>query len=153
MTREDLTRADFCHWISIEVRWGDMDYLGHVNNAVYFTYCESARISLFAAIGCYGRQAAEEGPSLVSATCDFKRQVIFPATLDVGVRVGEIGHRSFHMHYGLFDHGTDVVVASGSSIDAWTDYRANRAVPVPDYLRIELGRYRRLFDFTAPRNL
>jgi acyl-CoA thioester hydrolase len=141
MTREQITRADFHHWISIEVRWGDMDNQGHVNNAVYFTYCESARISLFAAIGCYGRLTVEEGPSLVSATCDFKRQVIFPATLDVGVRVGEIGRRSFHMHYGLFDHGTDEVVASGSSVSVWTDYRANRAVPVPEDLRKDLGRY------------
>ena len=104
MTHEHLTRADFRHWISVEVRWGDMDFQGHVNNAVYFTYCESARISLYTEIGRYGRHASEEGPSLVSATCHFKRQVIFPATLDVGVRVGEIGHRSFHMHYGLFDH-------------------------------------------------
>lgn len=121
-----------------------MDYQGHVNNAVYFTYCESARISLFSAIGRYVDRASQEGPSLVSATCHFKRQVIFPATLEVGVRVGEIGNRSFHMHYGLFEQGSDVVVASGSSVTVWTDYRVNRAVPVPEDLRKELVRYRTL---------
>jgi acyl-CoA thioester hydrolase len=142
MTRDHIKRSDFYHWISIEVRWGDMDSQGHVNNAVYFTYCESARISLFSAIGSYGRHLGEEGPSLVSATCDFKRQVIFPATLDVGVRVGEIGNRSFHTYYGLFIQGTDELVASGSSVTVWTDYRANRAIPVPDEMRAGLSRYR-----------
>ena len=142
MTQENLTRDDFRYWIDIEVRWSDMDNQGHVNNAVYFTYCESARISLFHAIGRYVDRGTDEGPSLVSATCHFRRQVVFPAVLDVGVRVGDIGHRSFHMHYGLFDRSTGELVASGSSVTVWTDYRAKRALPVPDDMRKELARYR-----------
>lgn len=39
------------HLEPIRVRWGDVDSMGHVNNAKYFTYCESARMSYFAAIG------------------------------------------------------------------------------------------------------
>ena len=45
------TRSDFRHWVTVLVHWGDMDAFGHVNNAKYFTYCESARISYFEAIG------------------------------------------------------------------------------------------------------
>ena len=141
MTHKPTTRDDFCYWITIEVRWGDMDKQGHVNNAVYFTYCESARISLFESIGSYGRRAGTQGPSLVSAACDFKRQVVFPATVDIGVRVGDISRRSFHMYYGLFRHGTDDLVATGSSVTAWTDYAANCAVPIPEHLRAELATY------------
>ena len=142
MTRREITREEFRHWIRIEVRWGDMDAQGHVNNAVYFTYCESARIGLFDAIGFHGRAISTHGPSLVSATCDFKRQVVYPATLEVGVCVGEIGRRSFHMHYGMFLYETDEAVATGSSVTAWTDYAANRAVPLPDDLRSGLAKYR-----------
>jgi len=87
---ENVTRDDFPYWMEIEVRWGDMDPQGHVNNAVYFTYCESARISLVGEIGIRGRTAGPHGPVLVSTSCDFKREVVYPATLDIGVRVEEI---------------------------------------------------------------
>lgn len=40
----------FRHRETLAVRWGDMDAMGHVNNAAFFTYCESARMSYFAAI-------------------------------------------------------------------------------------------------------
>ena len=46
-----MQRGDFCYWLSITVRWGDMDAIGHVNNAAYFTYCESARLGYLEQIG------------------------------------------------------------------------------------------------------
>jgi acyl-CoA thioester hydrolase len=142
MAPAHTTRGDYRHWISIEVRWGDMDSVGHVNNSVYFTYCESARISLLRGLGLSGRSTdSQQGPMLVSAACDFIRQVVYPATLDVGTRIDEITQRSFRMAYGLFRQGTDELVAVGSSVNAWTDYAAGRAVPIPDDLRAVLASY------------
>lgn len=139
--REQVTRDDFTYWQEIEVRWGDMDAQGHVNNATYFTYCESARVKLLGEMGARGKASGEHGPALVSASCDFRKQVVYPARLDVGVRVDEIGRRSFSMKYGIFFHGTDEVAAISSSVNAWVDYNEGRAIALPDWLRAKLARY------------
>ena len=66
------------HVERVAVRWSDMDSLGHVNNALYFTYCETARMGLFdrlrVAEGAHGT-----GPVLKTASCTFERQLTFPA--------------------------------------------------------------------------
>lgn len=142
MNKQTINRDQFKYWKTIEVRWGDMDAQGHVNNTVYFTYCESARVELIRKTGYKGKQAGlAEGPALVSTSCDFKRQVVYPATLDVGVRVERIGRRSFEMSYGIFAHGTDQLVASARSVNAWVEYAAERAVELPVYFRAALAEY------------
>ncbi|MCI0389139.1 MAG: acyl-CoA thioesterase [Acidobacteria bacterium] len=142
MPDQTITREGFKYWKTIEVRWGDMDSQGHVNNAVYFTYLESARVELVRKLGFKGKQGGEpEGLALVSASCDFKRQVVYPATLDVGLRVERIGRRSFEMSYGIFIHGTDQLVASARSVNAWVEYAAERAVELPDWFRGVLAEY------------
>lgn len=144
MADQAITRDQFKYWKTIEVRWGDMDAQGHVNNAVYFTYLESARVELIRKTGYEGKQAGSvEGPALVSTSCDFKRQVIYPATLDVGVRVEKIGRRSFEMSYGIFVRGADQLVASARSVNAWADYAAERAVELPDWFRMALAEYQK----------
>lgn len=137
-----FTRQEFRYWKTIEVRWGDMDAQGHVNNTVYFTYCESARVELLRLIGFKGKQAGlTEGPTLVHASCDFKRQVVYPAKLDVGIRVDRIGQRSFKMVYGIFFHGTDEVSAVAVSINAWANYAEGRSVQLPEEVRSALTEY------------
>ncbi len=119
-----------------------MDAQGHVNNTVYFTYCESARVELLRKIGFKGKQAGlTEGPTLVHASCDFKRQVVYPATLDIGLRVERISQRSFKMVYGLFFHGTDDLAAVAASINAWANYAKGRSVELPEEIRFALTEY------------
>ncbi len=133
-------RDDYRHWITVPVRWGDMDAFGHVNNARYFTYCESARISYFQALGL-GEQhnrTPDVGPSVVTATCNFRRQVHYPATLEVGVRAVKIGRTSFPLEYGIFFEGTEELVADGSSVVVWVDYGEAKSAPLPESLKARI---------------
>lgn len=142
MTSAAITREQFSFWHTIEVRWGDMDAMGHVNNAMYFTYLESARIALLRQFHLEGRAEGRQfGPTLVSTTCDYKREVRYPATLDVGVRVGQLTQRSFTMEFVLFFHGTDDVAAVARSVNAWIDYAARKAIVLPEELRAVLETY------------
>lgn len=119
-----------------------MDAQGHVNHTVYFTYCESARVELLRLIGFKRKQAGlVEGPTLVHASCDFKKQVAYPAKLDVGIRVDKTGQRSFRMVYGIFFHGTDELAATGATINAWANYAEGRSVELPAYIRSALAEY------------
>jgi acyl-CoA thioester hydrolase len=129
-------REHFKHWHAVTVRWGDMDAMGHVNNATYFTYCESARISYFDAVRMWEHRAHDrEGPALVSATLNFRQQVHYPAELEVGLRARELGNRSFTLAYEIYRRGTDELVAEGGSVVAWVDYEAGKSIPLPDGLR------------------
>lgn len=142
MSDQSITREQFRFWKSIEVRWGDMDAQGHINNTAYFTYCESARVELLRRTGFKGKQASlTEGPTLVHASCDFKRQVVYPAMLDVGIRVETIGQRSFKMVYGIFFHDSDELSAIATSVNAWIDYLESRAVNLPEEIRSALTEY------------
>lgn len=140
-------RQDFRYWLDIPVRWADMDTYGHVNNAKYFTYCESSRMGWFDAIELYSfRQAPQHGPALVTATCNFRRQVHHPASLDVGARATRIGSKSFQLEYELYHQGDGQLVADGSSVVVWVDYESSQAIPLPEALKERIRHYEGLED-------
>ena len=134
-------------WIPVDVRWGDMDAYGHVNNARYFTYCESARIRYFEAVELEASRAGrdssadQEGPAVVSATCNFRRQVHYPAKLEVGARASKVGRSSFDLEYVIRYRAEDPsgrggeVVADGGSVVVWVDYAAGKSAPLPKSLK------------------
>jgi acyl-CoA thioester hydrolase len=126
------------HVERIAVRWGDMDTMGHVNNAKYFTYCESARMSYFHAVRMEDHFEGHYGPALASATLNFRRQVRYPADLDVETRVVEIGRSSFKMEYLLVQTSpgdTREPVAEGTGVIVWVDYDTGRSTPLPEGLK------------------
>ncbi len=75
---------------------------------------------------------------MVTATCNFRRQVHYPATLEVGVRAVKIGRTSFPLEYGIFLEGTDDLVADGSSVVVWVDYGAGKSAPLPESLKARI---------------
>ena len=123
------------HLEPVRVRWGDVDSMGHVNNAKYFTYCESARMSYFAAIGMDAfRDGGRYGPALAAANLSFRRQVRYPADLAVWTRVAKLGRTSFTMDYEILDAQTGERVADGAGVIVWVDYESGLPEPLPDGL-------------------
>jgi acyl-CoA thioester hydrolase len=130
------------HVEPISVRWGDLDSMGHVNNAKYFTYCESARMGYFEAVRMNEhREDPRHGPALAAANLNFRRQVHWPSELDVRTRVSQIGRSSFTMDYEIVRRGTDEIVADGSGVIVWVDYSVGRSIPLPKELRAEIERF------------
>jgi len=130
------------HVEPISVRWGDLDSMGHVNNAKYFTYCESARMSYFAAVRMdEHREAGQHGPALAAASLNFRAQVRYPAELEVATRVTEIGRSSFKMEYELLYRDTEDRVADGTGVIVWVDYATGRSIPLPEALKEEIRRF------------
>jgi acyl-CoA thioester hydrolase len=129
------------HVEPISVRWGDMDVMGHVNNAKYFTYCESARMSYFRAVGMdEHREGGRFGPALAAAHLNFRQQVRYPAELAVVTRVSEIGRTSFRMEYEIVEDGGERV-ADGFGVIVWVDYESGQPTPLPAGLRESIERF------------
>ena len=136
------SRDVFKVWEPVLVRWGDMDAFGHVNNARFFTYCESARIRYFETLGFDDFHAdPSHRPGVVSASCNFRRQVHHPARLEVGARVTRLGNSSFTLEYGVFDREDGALVADGESIAVWVDYGAGKAIPLPEQLKTRIAQF------------
>lgn len=119
---------------ALPVRWGDMDALGHVNNAVYFSYLEQARVAWLQTLAIdFVGQAT--GPVVMTAAMTYLRPVVYPDTLQIVIFYDSVGRTSFDLRYELWSDAEQAKVAEAHTKLVWVDYRANRAVPVPDTLR------------------
>ena len=127
-------RTEFSHVTPIVVRWGDMDSLGHVNNAKFFTYDEQARLDYFRAFEAVVPDMWKaEGLILARLACDFVQQVHCPATLDVAFRIRRIGRSSIETECAMFEGERLVAVTEGVLV--WFDYRVQKPAAVPDAVR------------------
>lgn len=129
--------------IPITVHWGDMDSLGHVNNARYFTWFESARMALFEAAGLMAEAKPVIGPILAHTRCDFLAPVSYPAEVVAGTRVSRLGNTSFGMEYAVWhaEAGPRKPVARGEGVVVMVNYDTGATVPIPEELREALRRY------------
>ncbi len=127
-------RKDFGHFLRMPVRWGDMDALGHVNNAVYFVYDESARIDFFQElIDGDPRFWVDHGLILAQIGCRFLQQLKPPARIEVGFRVRRIGNSSMSAESCVFLG--DSSIAHAESTICWFDYARQQTARVPEHVR------------------
>src|SRR5258708_10131418 len=128
-------KAAFVH--RLEVRFGDCDVLGHVNNAVYLTYLEQARFAHWRALWGFGApQLASGRPGVILAhvECDYKRPVTYGDVLEIRLTVAAIGRSSFRYEYEIVDEeGRTVLTAL--TVQVMYDYTAAKPVAIPDDIR------------------
>lgn len=116
-----------------QIRWGDMDARGHVNNVIFFQYAESARVAYFATLEVERiKHNPNEGTILGRADMNFRRQMHYPGNVLVSANATKISRRSMIMSYVLRDAEDGEVVADGESVMVWIDYSTGKAVPIPD---------------------
>ena len=118
----------------VQVRFSDTDALGHVNNAVYLSYLESARVDYLREL-LGARKIEELGVIIARVEIDYKSPAFHHETLRVGCRVEEIGGSSIRMDYRVEDKETGRLVALAKSVLVAYDYAAARVVRVRDEWR------------------
>ena len=134
MSREPATKLIDEYPVIIEtpVAWGDMDAFGHVNNAMYFRYFESARIAYFERMGVVETDGATGiGPILASTSCRFKAPLTYPDTIHVGAKVVDTGSDRFTMQYGVWSVGLGRIAAEGQGLVVVFDYGAATKAALP----------------------
>ncbi|WP_230968798.1 acyl-CoA thioesterase [Nitrogeniibacter aestuarii] len=129
------TPRTLLHTTSFPVRWGDMDAYAHVNNTVYFRYCEQARVEWVEALGFPVHSEAGQGPVIINAACTFLVPITYPATVIVKLYAGDPGRSSVMTWYEILVEGDDRIFAEGSAKVVWMDHETGRSVPIPDELR------------------
>lgn len=116
---------DFAHRES--VRFRDLDGMGHVNNAVFFTYMESARIAFLSSLGAGDNPLGQL--ILARAEVDFRAPIAFGQDVEVGVRTSQIGTKSFGLDQEIRADGR--VAAEGKFVLVGYDYERGASVEIP----------------------
>ena len=119
----------------IAVRWGDMDAMGHVNNAMYFRYLETARIEWMVATGC-NPDPQGQGPVIVNAFCNFYQQLQHPDEVLLKLYVSDPGRTTFET-WGTLERISEpgVICAAGGATTIWVDFPRQKAVELPGWMR------------------
>ena len=122
----------------IPIRWGDMDAMGHLNNASYFRFFETVRIDWFRSLGLRLDPSAE-GIVIVNAFCNFIKQLEYPGDVLARHFVASPGRTSFET-YVTMERTDDpgVVYASGGAQAVWVDFPRQKSLPLPDWLRAQI---------------
>jgi acyl-CoA thioester hydrolase len=123
------------HAMTVPMRWGDMDAMGHINNTLYFRYMEVARLQWMFESGVPANPQGV-GPVIANAFCNFIRQFEFPGEVLVRTYVGAVGRSSFDTYHEMSrTDDPDTVCANGGATVVWVDFPAQRSAPLPDHLR------------------
>ena len=121
-----------------EVEFRDLDGLGHVNNAVYVSYLESAKLAYMREV--IGAVELEDVGIVADVKMSFRSPAFLGETLAVGTRVARVGTKSMEFEFEF--RGPDGrLVAEGSSVHVAFDYEARAAVPVPAEWRERIEAY------------
>jgi acyl-CoA thioester hydrolase len=107
--------------------------MGHVNNAVYFTYLEQCRLSFWRELT--GVAAPNTRVIVARAECDYKAPAYFGDELEVRLKVGDIGRSSFGLEYEIVHAEKLHLVATGKTVLVSYDYAAGKSMPLPDAAR------------------
>lgn len=130
-----MTKCNF--YIPIEIRYGDLDPQGHVNNAKFITYFEHARINYLRHLSLFkpGSSFLEIGVILADLQITFHAPIQWENQIKAGVRTTHLGNKSMTFHQCIVDQHTGKEFATGRTVLVAYDYHQGLSVPIPQAWR------------------
>ena len=123
----------------VEVRFVDLDSMGHAHHTLPIIYFEEARAAYWREVA--GRPRVEDIDYVIAEVrVQFKQRVLYPGTLTVRTGVTHVGNASFVMMYELVDD-EGVVLATGETVQVMYDYAKGRSMRVPADVRERIERF------------
>ena len=135
--RYNLGMSQFRFYHPMEVRYGDLDPQGHVNNAKYLTYFEQARIAYWIEMGFFTKDQSfmEIGVILADVHLTYLEPVYFGQQIKVGVHVARLGNKSMTWEQNIIDVESDKELAKGEVVVVAYDYTEEKTIPIPQEWR------------------
>ena len=121
---------------ALVVRFRDLDLFGHVNNAVYLTYLEEARIAFMTYTGVRKWEDRSRSTIIAHIDIDYRAPAKLGDSLRLELAVSRIGSRSFTLHYEVIHAVSGTRMAEANSVQVCYDFEANQVIALPgDWLR------------------
>jgi len=125
---------------TIPTRWMDNDIYGHVNNVVYYSYFDTVINTWLIREGGLDIHAGAQIGLCAESHCRFLGPLVFPETIQAGLRVARLGRSSVRYEIGLFAEGHDTPAAEGSFVHVFVDRATRTPTPINATLRAALAR-------------
>ncbi len=117
----------------MDVRWGELDVLGHINNVTYLRYFEEGRVRWLSDNGWGINDPHDDGPVVAHVGCSYRVPIHYPATLSILSRLTAVGKSSFTLQQSILVNSTLCTDAEFKCV--WVDKNTGKAAPVPAWLR------------------
>lgn len=135
---------NFKHKFPIQLRFKDIDKMGHVNNANYLTYIELARVRYFEdVVGTDKKWSHQVGIILARIEIDYKAPVFLHDTIFVYTRCSRIGNKSLTLDWAIVreKQNQEEIVAQGNAVLVCYDYTHEKTIPIPEEQRQAIERF------------
>lgn len=128
------TRERYRIFANLTTRWKDNDVYGHINNAVYNAWMDTAVTDFFRT---HWPEISKTPiiPVAAETLFTFHQSIVHPANVETGLRVDRLGKSSVCCGVGIFVHGQPEAAAWGHMVHVWVDRETNKPVPIPDVVR------------------
>ena len=128
-------RGDYRAFQQHSTRWWDNDAYRHVNNAVYYSFFDSAVNQLLIQHGVLNIDTSPVIGLVVETSCRYHASISFPDIIHTGVRVSKIGTSSVQYDIGLFRNDAERASADGRFVHVYVERITNKPQPIPDDTR------------------
>ena len=131
-------RSQFKVWRRFTTRWSDNDAYGHVNNAIFYQWFDSAVNGWLVDQGLLDIQGGDPIALVIETRCSYFAPLEFPHEVEVGLAVAELGRSSIRYRIGVFADGAVEASAQGEFVHVLVDRSTRRPVDLPNRWRAAL---------------
>jgi len=139
-TKPQIVRAEYPHFLALPTRWMDNDVYGHVNNALYYAFFDTAINQYLINEGGLDIARGRVIGFAAESHCQYLQALSFPEVVEVGLRVGRLGNSSVRYELAIFKVGEPSAAAAGYFVHVFVDRETRRPVPIPTSIRTALER-------------
>ena len=135
--------SEFKFFHPIEVRYGDLDPQGHLNNAKYLTFFEQARLHYLIHLGLFTKNQSfmNIGVILADAHIAFLAPIHYENEVKVGVRTSKLGNKSMTIEQNIINIVSGQEMAKGEVVMVTFDYQNQETIPVPEDWREKISEF------------
>ena len=135
--------SDYHFYHPLEVRYGDLDPQGHVNNAKHLTYFEQARVQYMIELGLFSKDQSfmKIGVILADVHITYFEPIYFGQNIKVGVRASRFGTKSMTWEQNILEAETGKEFARGEVVIVTYDYKEGKTIPIPQEWREKISEF------------
>ena len=138
MPEQDRSRKNYHYFVTLQTRWMDNDVYGHVNNAHYYSYFDSAANLYLIEQAGLDIHSAEVVGFVVNSQCSYHTPIAHPQSLEIGFRANKIGNSSVEYGLAVFIKGEDQAAAHGTFTHVFVNRGSGKSVSIPQKIRSAL---------------
>lgn len=138
---ENLDYTSFRHATPLQLRFNDIDVLGHVNNNSQLSLFDVGKTEFYNALRGRLEDWSRVEAVIVNINCTFMEQIRFPDPIEVRTRVKKIGEKSFVLQQILRNTDTGVICSFCESVLVSVDMETRESKPIPDNILQELRKW------------